>query len=201
MRVFIAIEFKDRVKRYLKDVQDIIKTTTYSGNFTHYSNFHLTVKYIGEIFNGEYEELCDCIDDICSNISPFSIKIGDIGFFNKRTTNIVWVGITKGKDNLMRLHKKTDMITNESGFQPELRKFKPHITIGKKVVFSNDGFTQRLPYLTDEVEVSRLTLMESSRIDGELTYTPLYSKELGKENSQSIENYDKIASCILNYNN
>jgi 2'-5' RNA ligase len=178
MRVFIAIEFEDRVKRYLKDVQDIVKSTTYNGNFTHYTNFHLTIKYIGEIYNGEYQELVHCIDDICSRISPFSIKIGDIGFFNKKTTNIVWVGITKNKEKVMKLHKLTDLETNKSGFQPELRKFRPHVTIGKKVVFSNGHYSNGLPLFNEEIQITKLTLFESHRVDGKLTYTPLYSNEL-----------------------
>lgn len=176
MRVFIAVEFEDHVKRYLKEVQDIVKTTTYSGNFTHYRNFHLTVKYIGQIYNGEYEELCQCVDDICSETAPFSIKIGDIGFFNKKTKNIVWVGITRGKEAVMKLHKTTDKVTNRSGFAPELRKFKPHVTVGKKVVFSNSGLSNELPYLNEEIPVTRLTLFESHNVQGVLTYTPLYSQ-------------------------
>ncbi len=112
-------------------------------------------------------------------MAPFSIKIGDIGFFNKRTTNIVYVDVTRGKDILMRLHKLTDKETNNSGFKPELRKFRPHVTIGKKVVFSNGTYTNGLPLLKGEIEVTKLTLMESSRIDGVLTYTPLYSQILG----------------------
>ena len=176
MRVFIAVEFDDHVKRYLKEVQDIVKTTTYKGNFTHYRNFHLTLKYIGEVYNGEYQELCHCIDDICSVTAPFSIKIGDIGFFSKKTNNIVWVGITRSKDEVLRLHKRVDKETNRSGFPPELRKFRPHVTIGKKVVFCDGGMTNGLPYLDDQVPVAKLTLFQSHRIDGVLTYTPLYSQ-------------------------
>ncbi len=202
MRVFIAIEFEDRVKRYLKDVQDIVKTTTYKGNFTHYKNFHLTIKYIGEIYNGEYQELCHCIDDICSTTAPFSIKIGDIGFFNKKTTNIVWVGVTRGKEEVMRLHKLTDKETNRSGFQPELRKFRPHVTIGKKVVFNNGHYTNGLPLFIDEIPVAKLTLFQSSRIDGILTYTPLYSKELtgGKNGQYSTGKHEQNNLFITNHN-
>jgi 2'-5' RNA ligase len=179
MRVFIAIEFEDNVKRYLKNVQDIVKTTTYSGNFTNYNNFHLTIKYIGEIYNGEYEELTNCLDDVCSNIAPFSIKIGDIGFFNKRTANIVWVGVTQGKDTVKRTFRRIEIETVNSGFHPELRKYRPHVTIGKKVIFSNGTYTNGLPLFNEEIKVTKLTIMESSRIDGVLTYTPLYSQLLG----------------------
>ena len=181
MRVFIAIEFEDEVKRYLKEVQDIVKTTTYSGNFTHYKNFHLTVKYIGEIYNGEYQELCHCIDDICKNTAPFSIKIGDLGFFNKKTTNIVWVGVTRGREDYVKLHKRTDKETNRSGFAPELRKFRPHVTIGKKVVFNSAAVAGGLPYYNKEIEIKKLTLFQSHRVDGVLTYTPLYSQFLTGE--------------------
>lgn len=181
MRVFIAIEFEDEVKRYLKEVQDVVKTTTYNGHFTHYKNFHLTVKYIGEIYNGEYEELCGCIDDICSNTAPFSIKIGDIGFFNKKTTNIVWVGVTRGKEKFVKLHKRTDKITNRSGFPPELRKFRPHITIAKKIIFNQGAVAGGLPYYNDEIQIKRLTLFQSHRVDGVLTYSPLYSQFLTGE--------------------
>ena len=181
MRVFIAIEFEDQVKRYLKEVQDIVKTTTYNGHFTHYRNFHLTVKYIGEIYNGEYQELCQCVDDICSNTAPFSIKIGDLGFFNKKSTNIVWVGITRGREEFSRLHKLTDRETNKSGFSPELRKFRPHVTIGKKVVFNSGAIAGGLPYYRDEIAVKKLTLFQSHRVDGVLTYTPLYSQFLTGE--------------------
>lgn len=199
MRVFIAIEFKDNVKRYLKDVQDIVKLTAYNGNFTHYDNFHLTVKYIGNIYNGEFDELCQCVDDICKDTKPFSIRIGDIGFFNKRNENIIWVGVTKGKEKVMSLHRKTEKITTKSGFNEEHRKFRPHVTIGKKVAFNDYGFSSRLPFFDQDIQVNKITIMESSRIDGVLTYTPLYSRSLGEKVESPIENYDKIAGCIFNF--
>ncbi|MDC0558977.1 RNA 2',3'-cyclic phosphodiesterase [Candidatus Izimaplasma bacterium] len=179
MRVFIAIEFDDIVKRYLRDVQDVVKHSTLKGNFTYYGNFHLTIKYIGTIYNGEYEDICQVVDDICQNTSPFSIKVGDIGFFNKKNTNIVWVGITKGKDYIKRLFQVTERESTESGFEPELRKYRPHITIGKKVEFGRGGYQNGLPYYNEEIKVTKLTLFESSRIDGVLTYTPLYTQTLG----------------------
>lgn len=176
MKVFIAIEFEDEVKRYLKEVQDIVKTTTVSGNFTHYTNFHLTLKYIGNIYNGEYEELCQCIDDVCSETSPFFIKIGDIGVFQKKNNSIVWVGVTEGKTKLQRLFKRIETEVVASGFDAEERKYRPHVTIGKKVVFANGTYTNGLPYHNEPIPCARLTLFESHRVDGVLTYTPLYSK-------------------------
>ena len=113
--------------------------------------------------------------------APFSIKIGDLGFFNKKTMNIVWVGVTRGKDEVMKLQKTTDKVTIRSGFAPELRKFKPHVTVGKKVIFNIGGMSNELPYFSEEIPVTRLTLFESHRMQGVLTYTPLYSQFLTGE--------------------
>lgn len=181
MRVFYAIEFSDDIKRYLKDVQDVVKSTTVSGRFTHYGNFHLTLKYIGNIYNGEYEELCQVLDDVASSIKPFSIKIGDLGAFHKKNSSIIWVGVTTGKTSLKRLYRKLESELTTSGFEADNRKYRPHITIGKKVTFSNGSFTSEMPYYDHDITVSHITLFQSHRVDDVLTYTPLYRALLSGE--------------------
>lgn len=177
MRVFYAIEFEDKVKRYLKDVQDVIKSTTYSGNYTHYKNFHLTIKYVGNIYNGEYEELTAIMDDVCEHVKPFTIRIGDLGAFHKKNSSILWVGVTHGKDNVKSLYNKLESEIVESGFEADHRKFRPHVTLGKKIVFNNGALAEDLPYFNEDIVCTKLTLFQSHRIDGVLTYTPLYQKE------------------------
>lgn len=177
MRVFIAIAFSDKVKQYLRTVQDIIKTTAYGGNFTHYKNFHLTIKYIGNIYNGEYEELTNCLDDICEHTTPFSIRIGDIGMFHKKSSSIVWVDVTKGKKLLKELFQEVEKEVTKSGFDKEERKYRAHITLAKKVMFQNGTFTNGLPYFDYDIPCTKLTLFESHRVDGIVTYTPLYTKD------------------------
>jgi len=178
MRVFYAVEFHDDVKRFLKDVQDIVKTTTVSGNFTHYTNFHLTLKYIGNIYNGEFEELCQCLDDVALHTAPFSIRVGDIGVFHKKNSSILWVGITKGKQKLKSVFDRLEHEVVTSGFEADNRKYRPHVTLGKKVVFSEGSFTNGLPYYDHDIMVKTITLFQSHRIDGVLTYTPLYRASL-----------------------
>lgn len=181
MRVFYAIAFSDDIKQYLKDVQDIVKRTTVNGNFTRYRNFHLTLKYIGNIYNGEYEELCQVLDDVASSAKPFTLRIGDIGAFHKKNSSILWVGVTHGKKALKQLYKKLESELVLSGFEAEQRKYRPHITIGKKVVFSGGSFTNDLPYYDHDILVGSITLFQSHRVDGVLTYTPLYQVSLTGE--------------------
>ncbi|HOA81090.1 MAG TPA: 2'-5' RNA ligase family protein [Defluviitaleaceae bacterium] len=53
MRVFIAIDFNNRLKDYLKEKQDELRKYCTKGNFTHKENFHLTIVFIGEVNEGE----------------------------------------------------------------------------------------------------------------------------------------------------
>jgi len=181
MRVFIGIEFDEPIKQYLKDVQDVVKTTTISGEFTLYSNFHLTLKYIGQINNNEFDELCDCIDDVSKDISPFYVKINDIGVFHKKNSSIVFVGVQDPFNSLKRLYTKLEQTIIEAGFDPDERKYRPHITLGKKVVFRSGNFTNELPYYHNDIRCTKITLFESHRVNGVLTYTPIYIRKLQEQ--------------------
>ena len=49
MRIFIAIEFSNKIKNILHNIQEIVKENSISGKFTDKDNFHLTIRFIGEI--------------------------------------------------------------------------------------------------------------------------------------------------------
>jgi len=99
-----------------------------------------------------------------------------LGAFHKKNSSILWVGVTKGKQPLKRLFTNLEKEVVASGFEPENRKYRPHITLGKKVVFSGGSFTNGLPYYNEDLTVAKLTLFQSHRVEGVLTYTPLYQK-------------------------
>lgn len=181
MRVFIGFEFDNNVKEYLNSIQQIIKPTTFKGNFTRFDNFHLTTKYIGHVSEDEIDLLEDIIDEVSELVTAFDIKINGLGSFDKKHSSIIWVGILKGKEYLSKVFQKIERKTVEAGFEREVRKYRPHITLGKKVVFSKHSNTEYIPSYDEIVHFNRITLFESSRIDGELTYIPIYSSELKKE--------------------
>ncbi|XMB85918.1 RNA 2',3'-cyclic phosphodiesterase [Mycoplasmatota bacterium WC44] len=177
MRVFIAIEFSDEIKNYLKQVQEIIKLGTKKGNFTIYDNFHVTLKYIGQVDDKGLDDLCDLIDTVASKVEPFDIKLGDIGLFKSRNSNIIWQGIVDGKKELNNLYNLIESYIEEYGFEKEERKYKPHITLARQAIFNESSALESIPLLTDKIKVDKITLMLSARENGILKYTPLYRKD------------------------
>ncbi|MBF8981922.1 RNA 2',3'-cyclic phosphodiesterase [Lutibacter sp. B2] len=174
MRVFIAIEFEEKIKNYLSNQQQIIKENSIKGNFTRKENFHLTLQFIGEVKREEIHILKEVIDKARSNTNGFQLFLKNIGRFERGKKSIVWVGITKN-DELEELYYDLENLLEAQGYPKEDRPFKPHITLGRQVIFK-EGFEEIQKKSSIEPEriiVNKISLMESTRIDGKLKYIPL----------------------------
>lgn len=179
MRLFYAITLPNDVLAYLHSVQAVVKSSALKGNFTTYHNFHITLKYIGETDTSGYDDLCEILDDVTKQSSPFTIKIGDLGSFPRKNKHIMWVGVTSGKQHLNNLFQMIEQRTLSYGFLKEERKYRPHITLGREIVLDELQIFD-VPGYDTTIDITSISLMQSHRVDGVLTYTPLYTKTFSK---------------------
>jgi len=179
MRVFIGIELDVDVKEYLYKVQNFIKPSMISGDLTNFNNYHLTTIYIGHVDDEEIDIIKDCMFLACDQLAPFDMKLNGIHSFNKGRHSILWVGVESGKEHLNKLYKAIVQELMEEGFELDYsRKYRPHITIGKKMVMGPQSTTEVFPYFYDSIKVKTLTLFHSHRVKDVLTYTPIYRIDL-----------------------
>lgn len=180
MRVFFAVEFDDDTKRYITRVQDIIKENSEKGNFSHEENFHLTVRFIGEVDFSEIERLKKALDEAVANIKAFKFNLGKLGFFTKGSSKILWLGIYN-RDNMLN-HLKISLENSLAvyGYEKETRSFSPHITLSRNTILNKDleKDLKSIDIAAKEVNVNKISLMESKRVDGKLVYVPIYVKEI-----------------------
>ena len=175
MRLFIGISLDYRVRDYLKAVQDVIKQSSYEGNYTKFDNFHITLRFLGEISSNEIDAMIDAIDIRLQEVSKFTIKIGDIGFFNQREKKLIFVKIIQGQEQLKNLYKNLNQCFNDLDISLKPQKFAPHITIARQVTLNpHKNASTPIPFYPKAILVSSITLFQSERIHGKLTYTPLY---------------------------
>ena len=71
MRLFIAINFDDKIKDELCLLTDELKNYSVSGNFTRRENLHLTLVFIGETPSNKITSIKSAIDNIQQQ--PFDI--------------------------------------------------------------------------------------------------------------------------------
>lgn len=175
MRVFYALEFDAETKAYLFEKQKLIKERSVKGNFTLKENYHLTLKFIGEVEKREADALALKVDEIIDGIQSFNLNLNRIGKFEGQGRSIIWIGAARNREP-EKMFQKLETVLSRSGYEKERRPFKPHITVGRQVILKQDDLSDII--ISKEALISKVSLMESTRVDGTLRYIPLYSRLL-----------------------
>ena len=175
MRIFIAIEFSDDIKKYLYNIQEIVKKNSISGKFTDKDNFHLTLRFIGEITDSQLNNLKEAIDNVVLNQGRVELNLSRLGEFPRGRKRIVWLGLETNQ-MINSLYSKLENELEKIGYEKEERGFVPHITIGREVVIPGDfkELEGKIKTTNEIISVDKVSIMESTRINGKLTYIPIF---------------------------
>lgn len=179
MRLFIAINFEEKTKNQIAKIIDRIQPWVKKGRFVEKGHMHLTLEFLGEISPDRVEAIQAAMDQI--EAPPFTLQLSRIGFFKRDEGDIYWLGV-KPNDALFALQKRLHDLLADEGFDLEKRKYTPHITLGRKVrvteSFDLVDFSKKSGAI--KVKVDRIHLMESTQEKGQLVYSAVYSKQMGK---------------------
>ena len=174
MRVFFALALDAQTKAYCDAVKDVLKQSVLEAKYTYICNYHLTMRYIGEVTIKELDHLIDHIEKASHSFNEVHIKIGDLGFFKKGIKYIAYIKVLSGLEGLHQLYKKLDQAILEADLVLPSQKYTPHITIARQVVFNpHQNASTHVPYLSKSLKLNTLTLFESTRVHGRLTYNEI----------------------------
>jgi 2'-5' RNA ligase len=121
MRLFIAIEFEDAAD-YLKQIQEQLP----DAKATFPKQFHLTLKFLGEVEEDKVEEIKNKLSKV--KFEPFAAKLGEIGVFPSESfIRVVWVGVEDG-EKIIQLQQEIENTLTE--FKQD-KRFHPHITLAR----------------------------------------------------------------------
>ncbi|HZK02320.1 MAG TPA: RNA 2',3'-cyclic phosphodiesterase [Anaerovoracaceae bacterium] len=182
MRVFIGIDFPKTLKEELQNCQHDFRNYSSKGRWRNIDNLHLTLKFISSITAGQKIELDAAMVEVCKKYRPFNLEIGHPGIFgDKASIRTLWMGIDGDLKSLYGLQREIELAAEKLGFDPEGRRYRPHITIGQDIVFDRD-FTEVKTMLPDRdlqaVKVDCVYLFKSEQIQGKRVYTKISGYEL-----------------------
>ena len=181
MRLFIAVDFSDEILDMLRDCQQQLQSQIRSAGLTAAENLHLTLAFLGE--TEEPARAVRAMEKI--SLPSFTLRVGGkAGHFG----DLWWIGAEESRP-LIRLADTLKKYLREEGFFIEEKKFRPHITIARRVVPVQDHHKIRLHAPKKEMTVSGFSLMKSERSGGRLRYTELYWKSLSE--GKNAENDEK----------
>ena len=138
MRMFIALDLPEDIRQQLADLQRGLR----EARWVTPNNLHLTLQFLGDIDGG----LAGDIDTALTQLrhEAFSLSLEGIGTFGEgRQLRTLWTGVTPSEP-LMRLQAKVVRAIESAGFQPETRRFKPHVTLARFKRPSGNGLTDYL---------------------------------------------------------
>lgn len=124
LRLFVGIEFPPELKLRLS----LLCTGLPGAKWVDPGNFHLTLRFIGEI----PEDVAADVDEALARIKAprFVVQLAGTGVFGGNRPRALWVGVERHPD-LVRLRDKIEQALVRVGLEPEQRKFAPHVTLAR----------------------------------------------------------------------
>ena len=167
MRLFVAVNFNENVQSKLISWIDELRLSSKRGSFVLPDNLHLTLAFLGECNDIQTDSIKKAMNEVC--FESFDLSIDNIGRFKRNDGDLWWAGV-RNNDILCELQRNLSNNLIRAGFNLDNKKYKPHITLGRKVI------TNLTPYRIEPFgqSVSKVYLMKSERINGILTYTSIY---------------------------
>ncbi|MFY9174165.1 MAG: RNA 2',3'-cyclic phosphodiesterase [Peptococcia bacterium] len=173
----MALNFRNEVKAQISELINKVKTNSIQGRFVNEEHLHLTVEFLGEISNNKVDWLKAIMDEL--EFEAFTLSLTKVGYFKRREGNIYWLGV-EGNETLFNMQKKLHQSLIDKGFELEDREYRPHITLGRKVILK-DGFnTNELNDIVKKIiiDINKVDLMKSEFVNGKLKYSLVYSRRL-----------------------
>lgn len=184
MRLFVAIELADVVRKSLVALQERLKGKWPDVRWTSPQQLHLTVKFLGEVADGDVPAVCEAVAKGAASVPPFRLETGVCGCFPERgAVRIVWVEAVEPSGALRDCVQAVEAQLAPIGFAPEARPFAAHVTIGRvREDRSHGGLRAAVEASRASAagqDVTRLVLMSSELSPKGSTYAVVSRAKLG----------------------
>lgn len=183
-RIFVAINFDEDIKQELVRIQNKIDNSFLENNpikWTKKQNLHVTVFFIGYVYDTDFIEIFNQIEKVAQRHEPFLLQFNEIDFMPRKgdSKKMIWVF---GEQNAALESLKQDIKQSILDTEKETETFTPHITLAR---INQSQFKkidqEEIPNINDEIlidfntKVYSIDIVESELKKGGAEYTILKS--------------------------
>jgi len=180
MRVFIAIDIDEQLRRDIAELQNELREAADikrgQAKWVNPENIHLTLKFLGQISDRQVVEVCRIAEQVAAEHERFEIEVGGVGYFGSSSARVLWVGAGADCRGLIELQGHLEARLAEAGYPKEARRYTGHLTLCR---VRNARAGVKLAQLTDEHKDRRLGTVPARAVtvyQSELTRTgPVYT--------------------------
>lgn len=132
MRAFVALELPTSVRGVLAALQRELAHSCADVKWVEPKQLHVTLKFLGEITDDQRRSIEVLLRDVCACEQPFILGLEKVGAFpTVEAPRVIWVGISKGKEVVMRLAEAIEQKDARIPLHREGRAFAAHVTLGR----------------------------------------------------------------------
>lgn len=164
MRLFVAIELSEEMKKSLEDIQGRLRRMGIRGNYTRPENLHLTLAFIGDY--PEPDRVLEAMGTL--SIRPVELRLRGLGSFGE----LWWAGLEESEE-LYGLVQQLRHALAQAGIPFDRKKFLPHITLVRKPEYRQAPDFTALSIPGTSMKAKQISLMLSTRGKGGMIYTEL----------------------------
>jgi 2'-5' RNA ligase len=177
MRAFIGADFSRNVKDSIAGIQHIVRENSEKGRFKYVGNFHLTLKFLGEIQQAKTADIGKALQDIAAKHRIIRLNIDKIGYFDgKGSIHALWLGFSGELDKLGSLYSNIEEEMHKLSIKKEIKAYTPHITIAQDLILKIpfDELKEKVSFQGFKtIEIKEISLIKSEEAGGKRIYTPV----------------------------
>ena len=128
----MAAAISDAVRGKLTEIQARLKQTGATVGWVAPANIHLTILFLGTVFESQASALAAAADKITSACRPCTLEVKGIGFFGRpRSPKVIWAGLAGNLQPLLALQTEIAAAAKFLGIYTDGKPFHPHLTVGR----------------------------------------------------------------------
>ena len=143
MRLFVAVNFPEKTKQFLGSVIRELRTAPSDARWVREENLHITLQFLGNVPVDQVNSVVSALNRSVAGTESFTLELKGAGVFpSAQRPKVLWVGVSGAADALSRLQQRVQRELAALNFEPEKRRFSPHLTLAR--VKSPYGFSHVL---------------------------------------------------------
>lgn len=125
MRLFVGIPMPEEVADRLLMLNGGLPGARWIAR----QNLHLTLRFLGDAEQAQAEDLIEALERL--HLAVATIQIAGLGLFGDRRRQQQLYADIQQDPELTRLNQKIEQMAQRTGFEPEGRRFHPHVTLAR----------------------------------------------------------------------
>ncbi len=144
IRSFIALEITGAaVLDHIEKIQEELGRNRARLKLVEPQNLHFTLHFLGNVESARIPDIKEIFQEL--KFPAFDLELSGLRCFRPTRLRVVWVGVSKGADECIKLQQLLGQQLRGRRFSLEGRKYSPHLTVARARKGANRA--QLLPVL------------------------------------------------------